>query len=661
MKKRTFITVVSGLVTVTLFIWIFSYLGIFKTNGLTGPAPEKNIHEEEPVPSPPLQDDLTLTFSPDQGEILSYHVAMSSDAELPSALFSVDDSKAPPAQADPATHLILKTSGDLFLKYYHPDQPGHDINVAGVIEGLSLTLNDKVPNYTKGMSYPFAFEMDTKGYLNDFTFTAGVPDEAQLLIKTVLYAMQTVYPKDRKRTWQTREIDATGQYQADYHIAEQKNTKNGFSLTKTKRAYLMLHGDSSQMAEGLAPSEVRIETSRIETLIPSKGAWIVSTDQNETSDIMSGTKKLGRSITHFSAVRQDKQPSVAFAGQYTDVLTALQSSAWLKEKYTVTDPGLNALSANLDLDAALKAFLLMHSSQTTAERQQAEKFMINYLRQHPQACYDLIGLLDKDAKKERFSHEDQLELWYLITKTGHEDAQKSVLEAIKNQNYSNLTHIRALAYINDFEYPEPFVVEGLWSFYNDLDLVSGDEKSRELGTMALYAIGTMGSDEKLNQSLKPEIGKGLTDSLQKAQDPEIQTLTLQAIGNYGGTDVLSQVDPFFTSDSERVRVAAYEAIRRMQGDEAFDTFKKHYSSESSQKVRTSALKILESMPVTQTSITWAGQEALKVDNSADQESLVKVLGQNLKDYPQSEQALRQLLDKKPSNIVKKTVYRYITP
>jgi len=205
------------------------------------------------------------------------------------------------------------------------------------------------------------------------------------------------------------------------------------------------------------------------------------------------------------------------------------------------------------------------------------------------------------------------------------------------------------------------VADGLWSFYNGVDMAAGDDKSRELGTMALYAIGTMGSDEKLNQSLKPEIGKGLADTLQKAQNPEIQVMTLQAIGNYGGADVLSQVDPFFTNDNERVRVAAYEAIRRMPGNEAFNTFKTHYASESSQKVRTSALKIMESMPPTQESITWAGQEALKVDDSADQESLAKVLGQNIKAYPQSEKALRQLLDKKPSTIVKKTVYRYIAP
>jgi HEAT repeat protein len=177
----------------------------------------------------------------------------------------------------------------------------------------------------------------------------------------------------------------------------------------------------------------------------------------------------------------------------------------------------------------------------------------------------------------------------------------------------------------------------------------------------LYALGTLGSDEKLNDSLKPVIEKSLADNLKNTKDTQTQVATLQAIGNYGGSDILDQVLPFFSSDSEQVRVAANESIRRMDPGKAFDTFVDSYSAESSQNVRTSALKILESMKATGETVSWAGKEGLAVDESADQESLAKVLGKNIKTYPEAEEPLRKLLAKKPSNNVKKTVYRYIVP
>ncbi|GAB6096259.1 hypothetical protein JCM14469_25120 [Desulfatiferula olefinivorans] len=660
MKKRTLAAVVAFVATVILFIWVFSHLQNTKSNP-AGSGDTAAMAPEKALPSLSFSKDLAFDFSPAPGEVLSYRFVLKSDTELASDLFSISDPKAPSSSRDDFVHLMLNTSGNLFLKFYHPKRPGEDLNVACIIEDVRLTLNDKTPDYAKALAFPFAVQMDAKGYLNDFVFTAGVPEQAAIMIKTILYAMQTVYPKEKKTTWQTREIDASGQYLAEYRLTDGENEKNAVTVEKKKTAYTLLLNKDVDMAEGLAPTGVRIETSRIVTRLPITGAWIAGTEQMEVTDIMTGTKKLGRSTTRFSAERRDKAPASAFAGTFDEALSTLYSPAYLKEKYRETDPELSALSANFDLDAALAAFRAMRESLTTADRLNAEKFMINYLRQNPEACYDLIRMIDADAGQSRFDHDEQLELWRLITKAGHDDAQRAMLEAIGNTAYSDLTHIRALAYIHDFEYPQPFVADGLWHFYNSVDMIKGNDTARELGSMSLYAIGSLGSDEKLNQALKPVIGKSLVDNLQRADDPSVQVMTLQAIGNYGGADAMDGVKPYFTSPDEHVRIAAYEAIRRMPGDTAFDAFKTHYSAESSQKVRTSALKILESMPATGESIAWAGREVLTVNESQDQESLVKVLGQNMDGHPQSEAALRELLAQKPSNLVKKTVYRYITP
>lgn len=685
MKKQTIIALVSGLAALALLVWGVGGPWVFKTDRIKHPAASETVREEkipggvkaggdakiasapktsndaEKALAMPLHDDLRLSFSPVHGENLSYRFALSSNAELPSDLFSVNDPKTPSAPSKSSAHLAMNASGDLFLKFFHPENPGQDFNVAGVIEGLTLTLNNRSPVYAEAMSFPFTFQMDAKGYLNDFVFTTGIPEEARLLIKTILYAMQTVYPKDPKIEWQTREIDAVGQYRANCRIKEKSSDQESFSLTKTKQAYLMLHGDGSLVAEGMTPSEVRIENSRIETKAPNKGAWILSTAMDETSETMAGANKLGKSVTRFMAVRQDKKPAAAFADDFKSVLSTLQSSAWIKKENTLTDPGLNAVSSNLDLDAALETYLSMRASQKTADRLQAEKFLVNYLRMNPLASHDLIRNLDADPKRDRFTHEEQLELWQLITKASHAEAQRAVLEAISNANYSNLTHIRAMAYIHDFEHPEDFMPEGLWDYYKQIDMEAGDDSAKELGAMTLYAIGSLGSDEKLNDSIKRGIGKILIENLEKSEDPDIQVITLEALANYGGADAIPRIEPYFSSNNKRVRMASFNALRRMKSDNAFNAFVKHYNEESSPDVKTSALKILTQMPATEETVSWASQEALIVDKSDDQESLAKVLGKNMDEFPESEEALRNLLVKNPSNRVKKEVYRYIAP
>ncbi len=662
MKKHRKLITLSGLAVIVILITILSYLNIFD-RGVNESPDKKTVstETEKDMYLPSNFRDMILSFSPRNGDMLSYRLTLKSDSDLSADIFSAGNSSGPSSSGDRFVRLSMVSSGDLFLKFYHSDTSGKDVNVSGVIENLKLTLNGRLPDYAKGMTYPFAFQMDSKGYINDFSFTLGIPEEAKAMIKNIFYTMQTVYPKKRFQTWKTREIDSTGQYQAEYSIPVTEETDTGFVVEKKKLAYMMLFNEDTTMARGLAPTEVRIGNSSIKTKVPAKGAWILSTDQSESTEIMSGLKKLGTSMTQFSAVRQDKTPAAAFAEKFEDAISALKSSSWLKEKYTVTDPELNAISANIDLNTALNTYKSMRTSDNTAERLQAEKFMINYLRQNPQACYDLIKLLDADRNKDNFDHETHLELWQLITKAGHEDAQRAVLEAVTNNDYSGLTHIRALAYIHDFEYPESFVAQGLWGFYKTVDMVNGDDASRELGTMSLYAIGSIGSEEKLNNELKPDIGKSLSENLTNACDTETQVVTLQAIGNYGGSDVIDTVKPYFTSESERVRAAAYEAIRQMNAEEAFDTFTESYEKESSKNVRTSALNILTSMTVTDKTISWAGEEVLKVEASDDQEALAKVLGQNVKSYPECEDTLRKLLDKKPSNNVKKMVYRYIAP
>lgn len=650
MNARTFLLGLTTLAGLSLAALLFSHYGVFGFPGKSGS-------------SKTMSEMTHFIYSPEPGETLAYRFFLDSKSALSPEIFSAGNSNTPSATGKNVeeTKLTMKSEGDLFLKFYPPESKGGNIRVAGAVADYEQTLNDATPVYARAVTYPFVFEMNPKGYLSGFRFTKGIPAEAEIVVRNLLYSMQTAYPEGHGETWQTREIDTTGKYQANYSFVDREENDRGFTVAKVKKEYLKTNATDNDMNPLLRASHVRIVESRAETLVPLKGAWILKTNLKESTVMESGRKQLGKSDVIFTAERQVKQPPSAFAPTFKEALSALNSQLWLKEKYTITDSVLDNQSRNLDLDEALKVFLSMRKSMTSTDRRKAEAFMLNYLRLYPKAAYDLIKALDADPKKVRFSHEDQLLLWQLIAKAGHEDAQKAVLDAIKNPSFSDLTHMRAMAYIHSFEYPEPFMADELWNYYRTLDKKSENPATKELGTMTLYAIGGLGSQEKLNDDLKPEIGKSLVENLKKTKDPKEEITFLESIGNYGQSDVIKEIEPYFSSDSEEVRIASFNAIRRMNDPAAFTTFVTYYDRESSQKVKSTALKILVTMPASEAVVSWAGKEVLSVKETDDQESLATVLGQHLETYPQSEKSLRALLSKKPSNLVKKTVYKYITP
>lgn len=287
--------------------------------------------------------------------------------------------------------------------------------------------------------------------------------------------------------------------------------------------------------------------------------------------------------------------------------------------------------------------------------------MVNYLRQNPKACFDLVGIMDKDPKRERLDESTQLILWRLITEAGHTEAQQAVTEAIVKPGFSDLTNIRALAYIHDFEHPESFVADALWQFYKDLSDSPEGQTGQELKTMTIYALGSLGSDDKINEEIKPEISSKLIQHLYNTEDSREQAATLAAIGNYGGEEVIDALEPYFSSESEEIRASAYDALRRMKDPKAAETLAKYYEKEDSAKVRETALRTLKSMPPTSEGVKWASQTVLKTGEPKEQELLVSVIGENLKTYPDNEKVLTELLKKNPDNRVKREIYKYVVP
>jgi hypothetical protein len=621
----------------------------------------------EPAPAKPAPkaEAPRLRFGPKNGETLAFRFNTEADTEIdfsfltPAGMPGNKTTQPPPGQGGEKTPVKMKASGELRLKYYDLE-PGI-WNVAAALSDVEYHLNDRKPIYAESLIYPFVFKMKSDGFLSDFQFTKGIPSEAEQFVKNILYTMQTAFPKEPKSEWKMRENDMTGQYRAEYALVSTDAAQNTAVIGKRKQEYLSTRTAQSGLNPSLSMSQTRIEKTQTDITIPLRGAWILTLEQQETVSSVAGGKEWSRSTGSFSVRRTEKDVSGTFPEKFDDLLAKLKYNPAVKAQYYATDDMFDEIGSKLDINGALEMYKQLKEKHPENAGRYAEKFFVNYLRQHPQACFDLVDIMDKDPKRERLDQSTQLILWRLITQAGHKEAQQAVIEAVTDRKFSDLTHIRALAYIHDFEHPESFVSDALWQFYKDLPAGSQEQTQQELKTMTLYALGSLGAEDKLNETIKPEISTRLVENLYNTKDTQEQATTLAALGNYGGEDVIDALEPYFSSEDERVRGAAFDALRRMEDPKASETLAKHFETESSPKVRVAALRTLKSMPPTSEGVAWANKTVAVTEEPEEQELLVTVIGENLKEHPENEKTLRELLKKNPDNRVKREIYKYIVP
>jgi hypothetical protein len=614
----------------------------------------------EPAQEITPKDALKLRFKPEDGQTLAFQFESESNAQIdftfitPNVATSGQSSTPAPSQGQ-KTPIQMQASGELYLKYFvlKPEV----WQVAAQLSKVSYQLNQETPRYAEAISYPFTFQMTAKGFLSHFQFTPNIPTEAQQFVEQVLYTLQTAFPTEPKIEWQTKEIDKTGRYQALYQLTGLDHNAGLATVTKEKQNYLSTRAASYEINPALSKAQTQIEKSLMTVTLPIEGPWFLSLEHEESVNSLSGTYEWAETETK-SQIRQiTKDLTAVFPATFKQFLAQLSAAQFVKSKYYDTDPYFDKLGKNLDMDSALNLFDKLKNSQIPNANRTAEKFFVNYLRQHPQAAFEVVNLLDGDPKRERFDQSTHLVLWRLITEAGHAEAQQAVIDTLIDPNRSPLTKMRALAYLHNFEYPESSTVETLWQFTNKLDL----KNDREYRTMGLYALGSLGNDEKYNEAIKPEIGKILVNNLESTDDPREQAVTLGALGNYGNEEVLEAVEPYFTVENEKVRAAAYGSLRHIDDPQAVEILTTHYAKEKSPAVRVAAAKTLSKMTPSEAGITWAGQTVLTTDAPKEQIPLVEVLGKTLETYPDNEAHLRALLKKNPDNKVKREVYKYIVP
>ena len=651
------------------------------------PTPESPPAAKPESPAPPPQavaQATLLRFAPQPGETLALRFDTASDSRIDFSFItpalSGAGGQAPAPQRGEKTPVKMQAGGELYLKYYAdgPEQPFDTSTssvqrtstssvqrsaqdkwrVAAKFGALDYRLNGQTPTYAKALAQPFAFRMQDTGFVSEFRFGKGVPKEAEQFAQQLLYTLQTAFSEQAKTEWNTKELDMSGRYRAAYTLTgiEAKRA----TLAKQKNEYFTLKAAEHEINPMLTRARMDIGTSRATITVPLHGAWLLDFDLTENTTSLADGYVWAENQSRLTAQRIERDLSGAFPATFAEFLARQDSEDYLKYKYYLTDPELDRLGANLNLDGALGLFDKLKNTNLPNAARNAEKFLLNYLRQYPRAAFELVDAMDADPQRERFDQSTHLVLWRLLTEAGHAEAQQAVIGALTDPDRGHITHMRALAYVSGFEYPEAATVQALWDFHQGLG-EPRDKEAREFKTMSLFALGSLGSGEKLNARVKPEVGRMLGESLQNAAEPRDQAVALGAVSNYGGADMLDPIQTYFKADNEQVRAAAYGALRHMDDPRAVEILASHYATEESPAVRAAAAQALSRMPPSPVGIAWAGQTVLSSDAPKEQIPLVEVLGKNLETYPENAAKLKALLEKNPDNQVKKEIYKYVVP
>lgn len=625
----------------------------------TPPATAEKAPETDPVTTKKPQGPPFLRFAPHDGGILAYTFSGNSKSRIDFSFLAKTTLPEAGVAPRPPEEIRLESSGDLFLKFYRAS-PGR-WQVAGRIEHLSYRINESTPAYAESITYPFGFDFDARGYISDFRFVEGMPKSAADVVRQLLWTMQTGLPKFPKSRWRTREIDAVGRYRAEYRLDDTRSGDNILFLVKNKRAYLPVRMPSADPGLPAFERDTLIKNAQNEIRVPRKGPWILSVSHQEATASAADGKTFAQGERTLSVRITQKKPGFAFPAAFSDFLALLEDERYLRAKHRATDPELSRLGKGLDLDQALERYFRIKDTDIMNAERRSQAFLVNYLRMYPEACKELIRALDADAGRERFDPSEHLRLWRLITEAGHEEAQRAVMEAALDDRYSMLTHMRAVAYSHDFDYPEPFVAEALWERHRRIPADTEDPDERVLRNMALLAVGSIGFRDNENEDLKPVIGDQLADYLETAEGPEDIETALSAVGNYGDSRVIDHVIPFLSHEAPEIRKAAFKAFRRMADDRVVTVLTDHYEGETAPEVRVAAAKTLAEMAPSDRSVAWAREKVFQTESPREQMPLVTLLGETLKDYPENEKTLRSLLAADPDIRVKTEIYRYVKP
>lgn len=555
------------------------------------------------------------------------------------------------------TSIRVEDRGRLQLRVYQ--EHGGGWTVGGVISDYGALDNaDNAaalsPSRTTMSSCPFLFDLSPQGEIGNFRFGYAVTGAERLQIQSVLYELQVILPKQSARQWQTVQRDTMGEFKAAYRITEGKHREKAL-LKRTIREYVTNELAASRFSPTVMAAQLKVINDQAEVELWRDNGMAQTVTHAQHTRMVSGETLLGDSNTIFAAHAVDSV-STKLLPDNLDALLSRQvacSQKQIEEQTRSTDPELNRQAADLNLNGALDRFFNLLNAGEFAGKKQAEAFLVNYFRLHPQEIAGVIRYIDQRASNS-LDMQKELALWNVIAQTGNHEAQQALAGALADNRLNLQTRTTAANHLFNLRYPEPSLVDALWTFQKSAT-------NPDLKNTALFAIGAIAANTAISDGMRTSVLQQLSTLLADARSSRETVIALSAIGNTGRPEMIPELQRYLQAPDQQVRAEAYRALTKIPAEHSLDVIRQSYRSETDSTVKAGILTAVAGMSATEQVSAFFRSEAQSASGSSLLVPTAAYLARNAKQSEANIQALNSIIARNPSGQVLREIYRYVSP
>ncbi len=547
--------------------------------------------------------------------------------------------------------------GKMTLKVYKKDENAYYI--AGQIFPTKNIIGRQKAELHFLATKPFLFKMDFSGNITKIQLRKGADKSTLKFVERIIRSMEVILPATRQKTWNVNGKDSLGTFNATYAV--RSDWDSTVKVNRVKHKYITSESLSAPKSISNKKSkksklEQRVISSQMNAELNLDQSWITKLYLQEIIQTTLNNKLISQGDVKANYTAIKEVPLHTIPATLKDLMGELNDTTYLA---SLPYQPKNNTSNHTSLVQALEAYLKLNRGNSRA----AYEDIMDFLRLHPQASYELVEILeqaDRDGENSNIKTIQKTKLWHLLALVGHAEAQDALLKAFENQNLLHYSRVSALTALFSLQTPSVKTSQRLLEMHDSL--AHFDEPTEGiLHSTSLFAYGAMGNPKRKNEEVKKITSEVLIDKILSTDDPIYKRQIITAIGNHGGSNLLESIESVIQDDSEQVRGAAFKALRHMGTQEARNTLMVYYEEETSINVKLYALKALNVMPVHDDLVKWSVDQLNSPISASEQVGFINYVGSSATNNPAVESTLRKLA-KKPIDVkIKQEIYKYIAP
>lgn len=536
---------------------------------------------------------------------------------------------------------VIAKEADGYLVAFRLADPRYVVN--GEEDGRSSVLTT-----------PFSATMSAHGEFSAFRFPNQFPQEAKLAIRSLVDSMQVVLPGRDQATWTAQEVSASGRSVVDYRVGALDQAGNTAHLTRqVKSARRTLAGQLDASDQVKMSTQIEHSDGHVELALDGTGLQKITL--NERSHSYAGRDRIASADLTFSAVlvpgSVDGLPTTP-----AEMEVALKDQSAARAHFYTVPPSVAEKIANVTWEQAIEAYFGM----VTEKMETANHLMMFYLRKHPERSLAFARALDEHGKKgESDDIVDAVSHGFAtLASAGHTEAQRVLVDVISQPGWTQLSRAKARDGMFNLELPELFIPAAVWAERSKIP-TAGKRIDTEGLSIWTNLYGYVGSSRHGVFENSQATWQNLSKLLQSGDAYE-QARGLVAIGNLNDAKrALPSVQPFFTSSKDFLRARAYEVFRNSTDEQDFLKFASFYAQEKLVAVRTEASAIALSMAPSKARNEWAVEQVKTSADNVIRLRAVRMLGLSIKDFPQNEKVLQDLLEDVRDRETRRAIYGFV--